>query len=607
MSALGAGGMGEVYRARDTRLGRDVALKILPAAIAADRERRARFEQEARHVAALNHPNILALFDVGADAEIAFMTTELVDGEPLRTAVLTPRKTLDVAAQIADALAAAHAAGVVHRDLKPDNVMLTRDGRVKLLDFGIAKAIHPGNAADPTVAQTEAGLVVGTARYMSPEQVRGGTVDHRTDIFAFGALLYELVSGRPAFTGDSAAEIMTAILKQEPADLPATVPPMIRQIVRRCLEKQPDERFQSARDLAFALRQATADSSAATVAVAGTPRPRRRFWSLGAAGVGLGIIGGAIAGVMLVRSSTNRDDPSIEPIRLRRFSSDVMTENGAAFSPDGRSIAYRRIGISDSSILVHALDAASPVLLVKSGPALAMPVWTADGTRVCYSSVQRVLSCVSATGGTPQTVLRDVSLPRFTPDGKSVLFIRAADGGPAIFESTPPGAEPIRRTDLPLPRDFVTFDLSRDGSKILVQTETAVSVMSMATKATVPVTQPPDAQPQAVAWLPDNRHIAVVELTSDPVGFRVVVADTESTARRLVYRAAEFLSTIAVSPDGRQIVYSAGRPEYRRPRVCNERHLFPLRRGVIQHGSVPGLVAARRRVALRGRWSRPAG
>ena len=183
------------------------------------------------------------------------MTTELVDGEPLRTAVLTPRKTFDVAAQIADGLAAAHAAGVVHRDLKPDNVMLTRDGRVKLLDFGIAKAIHLGNAADPTVAHTEAGLVVGTARYMSPEQVRGGTVDQRTDIFAFGALLYELVSGRPAFTGDSAAEIMTAILKHEPADMPATVPPMIRQIVRRCLEKQPDERFQSARDLAFALRQ----------------------------------------------------------------------------------------------------------------------------------------------------------------------------------------------------------------------------------------------------------------------------------------------------------------------------------------------------------------
>ncbi len=555
VSALGAGGMGEVYRARDTRLGRDVALKILPAAIAADRERRARFEQEARHVAALNHPNILALFDVGADAEIAFMTTELVDGESLRTAVLTSRKTLDVAAQIADGLAAAHAAGVVHRDLKPENVMLTRDGRAKLLDFGVAKATHPGNAADQTVAQTEAGLVVGTARYMAPEQVRGGTVDQRTDIFAFGALLYELVSGSPAFTGDSAAEIMTAILKQEPPDLPATVPPMIRQIIRRCLEKQPDERFQSARDLAFALRQSTVDSGAATMAIAGAPQPRRRLWSVGAAGLGLGVVGGAVAGALLVQSWANGDDPSMDPIRLRRFSSDVMSENAAAFSPDGRSIAYRRIGISDSSILVHALDAASPVLLVKSGPALAGPVWTADGTRVCFSSVQRVLSCVSATGGTPQTVLRDVSQPRFTPDGKSVLFVRAADGGPAIFESTPPGAEPIRRTDLPLPRDFATFVLSPDGTKILVRTETALSVISAATKAITSVPQPPDAQPSAVAWLPDNRHIAVSELTSDPVGYRVVVADTESTARRLVYRAAEVVEAIAVSPDGRQIVY----------------------------------------------------
>jgi len=231
--------MGEVYRARDTNLGREVALKILPTDFAGDRARRERFEQEARHVAALNHPNILAIFEVGTHDGTAFMATEFIDGDTLRNATLSRRKALEIAAQVADGLAAAHAAGVTHRDLKPDNVMVTRDGRAKILDFGVAKAARARGDHDLTIGQTDVGSVVGTAGYMAPEQVRGAAVDHRTDIFAFGALLYELLSGSRAFSGETAAETMTAVLRQDPPELSPSIEPALRQIVRRCLEKQP--------------------------------------------------------------------------------------------------------------------------------------------------------------------------------------------------------------------------------------------------------------------------------------------------------------------------------------------------------------------------------
>lgn len=241
---IGAGGMGEVYRAHDTRLGRDVALKILPTEVAADPSRRSRFEQEARAVAALNHPNIVAVYDVGD----GYMVSELVDGETLRSAKFGLRKTLDIAAQIASGLAAAHAAGIVHRDLKPDNVLITKDGRAKILDFGLARIRNSqSSAAEETMTvRTEPGVVMGTAGYMSPEQVRGLEADHRSDIFSFGVMLHEMLSGQRAFQRETAAQTMTAILQDEAPDLPRSVPGGVREVVLHCLEKNPANRFQSA-------------------------------------------------------------------------------------------------------------------------------------------------------------------------------------------------------------------------------------------------------------------------------------------------------------------------------------------------------------------------
>jgi eukaryotic-like serine/threonine-protein kinase len=271
LTPLGAGGMGEVYRSRDSRLGREVALKVLPESFARDADRLRRFEQEARAVAALNHPNILAIHDIGEQGSAPFIVSELLEGNRLRVELdrgpLPARKASDYAAQIAQGLAAAHEKNIIHRDLKPENVFVTKEGRIKVLDFGLAKVAT--NARDSkgesdgltlTSSPTEAGVVMGTAGYMAPEQVRGGDIDSRTDIFAIGAVLYEMVSGRRAFRRDTAAETMTAILKEDPPELGEMghpVSPGLERISRRCLEKQPEQRFQSAKDLAFALEALT--------------------------------------------------------------------------------------------------------------------------------------------------------------------------------------------------------------------------------------------------------------------------------------------------------------------------------------------------------------
>jgi len=257
LAPLGAGGMGQVYRARDTRLGREVALKIIPAGVTHTGETHERIEREARIVASLNHPNIIALYDIGTAHGVTYIVTELVNGESLRGLKPPIRKCLDIAAQIADALAAAHAAGITHRDLKPDNVMLTHDGRVKLLDFGVALRNRSVTDLDATTVDGTA-LVTGTFAYMAPEQLRAADVDGRADVFSFGALLYELLAGTPAFNGATAADVITAVLAADPVALPPTIPPVVGDIVHRCLDKHRDERFQSARDLSFALRQAAA-------------------------------------------------------------------------------------------------------------------------------------------------------------------------------------------------------------------------------------------------------------------------------------------------------------------------------------------------------------
>ena len=301
--ALGAGGMGEVYRARDPRLHRDVAIKVLPPAFAEDDERLRRFEQEARAAGLLNHPNIVAIYDFGTHDGAPYVVSELLEGETLRHRIgghaLSPRKAVDIAIQLMHGLAAAHHRGIVHRDLKPDNIILTRDGQVKILDFGLAKLTLPdpgGQAVSRSATfgvDTGPDAVWGTAGYMSPEQVRGKPVDYRSDLFSFGAILYEMLSGRRAFKGDTPADTTSAILREDPPEITGTghaIPPALERIVRHCLEKNPEERFQSARDVAFDLESITGISGSSSLAMPGTA-PRR--------GVRRGVRASVVAAVAL--------------------------------------------------------------------------------------------------------------------------------------------------------------------------------------------------------------------------------------------------------------------------------------------------------------------
>jgi serine/threonine protein kinase/regulator of sirC expression with transglutaminase-like and TPR domain len=308
LAPLGAGGMGKVYLARDTRLGRKVALKVLPDEVAQDKHRQARFEQEAKSASPLNHPNIACLYDIGSDDGNMYIISELVDGESLREVIargpVAPDRLTTIAIQLAGAIGAAHSAGIVHRDLKPENIMLTRDGRPMILDFGLAKQTKPaaGQAESAeTQLMTEPGVVMGTAAYMSPEQVRAKPADPRSDIFSLGAVLYEMASGKRAFSGASQFELMNAILKNEPPPLPAQISRRLDSVIRKCLEKELDRRFQRASDLAFALEQA-----------GGTPDRQTRavpVWRTPAAWAGMAVAVVVAAGGLGYWAATRRTVP----------------------------------------------------------------------------------------------------------------------------------------------------------------------------------------------------------------------------------------------------------------------------------------------------------
>ncbi len=414
---LGAGGMGQVYRARDSRLGRDVALKTLPPEYSRDPGFRQRFAQEARAVGSLNHPNIVSVYDVGAQGEIAYMVTELVEGDPLRSSGQGLRKILDLAVQVAGGLAAAHQAGVVHRDLKPSNVLVTRDGRAKILDFGLAKIQSRRSPSAPPDVHTEPGMVMGTAGYMSPEQIRGDPSDHRSDIFSFGVMLHEMLTGQRPFQGKSAIETMTAILNEDPLDLPESVPPALREIVAHCLEKDPANRFQSAKDLAFALAH-TGASSGKQAALPPPARRARRMLLPAAAIVLLAV--GALLGRFVWRASA---PPSWTGVML----GGPEVASIPRPSPDGHLLAF--VGNdSDDVMQVWVMKPGSRMMLShnRERGAVQSCSWAADGSRIYYDrwyDQPKGIFSVPALGGNEQLVLEDAMMPEGLADG-SLLLVR---------------------------------------------------------------------------------------------------------------------------------------------------------------------------------------
>lgn len=449
---LGAGGMGEVYRAHDSRLDRTVAIKVLPTSFALDKDRLQRFSQEARAAAALNHPNILSIFDIGEEHGTVYLVSELLEGETLRDRLraspLSIRKVTDYALQVTRGLAAAHDKGIVHRDLKPENLFITGDNRVKILDFGLAKLILPPQSESgdaPTIqAATQPGLVMGTVGYMSPEQVRGKAADPRSDIFAFGAILYEMLSGKRAFHGDSPADTMSSILKDDPPELTETnrnVSPALERIVRHCLEKNPAERFQSARDVAFSLESLTGTSTSSQSASvralpeAGPSRP----WLMPLVGVLLLLA--SWAGVyQLTRRSLRVTNPMFHQVTFRRG-----TIWSARFVPDGQTIVYdaawdgqpQEVFTSryDSSDSRPAGIPNSQVLAVSGTGELAISLHPLDSAAFIQSGT---LARVPLAGGAPRQVLEGVSWADWNPDGQSLVVTHRNADGIWCLES-PPG------------------------------------------------------------------------------------------------------------------------------------------------------------------------
>jgi len=411
LAPIGAGGMGEVYRAKDTRLGRDVALKILPESFAREPDRLRRFEQEARAVAALNHPNILAIHDIGQHNGTPFLVSELLEGESLRAALdrgpLPQRKTIEYGVQIAHGLAAAHEKGIVHRDLKPENVFVTKDGRIKILDFGLAKLAQQAGAGSDEVtlgSHTAVGVVMGTASYMAPEQVRGETADPRTDIFAFGAVLYEMLSGVRAFRRDTTAETMTAVLKDDPPELTGPlrlVSPTLERIVRRCLEKSPEQRFQSARDLSFALSALSGTEASGAARVTAGPR---RFPLLLWAGFPLALAAVAAATWFIAR----------RPVAATRMEFAIavpeeMSVSHMALSRDGSMLAFISPEEKSALPMIYVQRVGSSTVIALPGTqGASYPFWSPDSSEVAFFANGK-LQKISISGGTPQVLASALS------------------------------------------------------------------------------------------------------------------------------------------------------------------------------------------------------
>ena len=440
VGAIGEGGMGEVYRAKDTRLGREVALKVLPAALAEDPGRRARFEREAQTVATLSHPNIVSLFDTGTHDGRLFVVMELLEGETLRDRLakgsLPIRKAVETAMQIARGLSAAHEKGLVHRDLKPANIFLVGDGQVKILDFGLARqaALSDISETRTTDAMTDPGTVMGTIGYMAPEQVRGENVDARCDLFAFGAVLYEMLSGRRAFQRDTAAETMTAILREDPLDLADSrsgMPPALERIVSHCLEKNPIERFQTARDIAFALDSLSASGSgsgaAAVPSSAGSRGLALRWIGVAIAAAALGVIAGVIG--------AGRFEPPPESIEFITKTFDDSVISKARFLPDGRSIVYSAsingqpdslYELRDSSVTPRPFGPAGTLLLAvsKTGE-LAVLTDVVPGTDAWVTAGTLARMTIDAA---PRSLASGVWDADWSPDGKELAIATRVAG-----------------------------------------------------------------------------------------------------------------------------------------------------------------------------------
>ncbi|HET6371728.1 MAG TPA: protein kinase [Candidatus Polarisedimenticolia bacterium] len=582
ISPLGAGGMGQVYRARDTKLDREVAVKVLSARFSEDPEALARFQREAKAVAALSHPNILAIFDFGTADGVVFAVTELLDGETLRarleTGPLPPRKAANYALQIARGLAAAHEKGIVHRDLKPDNLFITRDGQLKILDFGLAKQSAVFGSSGDSGAQgatllTEAGIVMGTTCYLSPEQVKGAAVDGRSDIFAFGSLLYEMITGQRAFSAGSPVETMGAILREEPPEVAAagSLAVSLERIARHCLEKDPQERFQSARDLAFNLEALTSTlesgTSAHPIPAAAPPRRLTLLW----AGLALAAIA---ASFEIGRRLADRPDTSSPVVSVAQLTDSPGVESSPRFFASGKAFVY--VSNSTGNLDIHLLRTGgrNPINLTKDSLlADTAPSMSPEGDRIAFRS-ERDGGGVFIMGATGESVTRATDFgfdPSWAPDGKRLVV------------ATEPVVDPLNRLttselwvvsiaggekQLLTKGDAVQPSWSPHGDRIAFWRQASgrrdvltISAAGAGSDASVVAVTDDEAVDWGPVWSPDGRYLYFASDRQGTMNLWRVPID-EASGRTLgdpepVTAPASWASDITPSRDGKSLLFMA--------------------------------------------------
>ena len=578
LEKLGEGGMGVVYKALDTHLNRSVAIKVLPAEAVGSPERKQRFAQEAKAASALNHPNIIHVYDVDTADGVDFIAMEYVEGKTVadlagRTGIPL-RDALKYAVEIARGLAAAHAAGIIHRDIKPGNVMVSEKGFVKILDFGLAKLSEPEeeNAFGSTRTmqpRTEEGAILGTVAYMSPEQAEGKKIDARSDVFSFGATLYEMLTGRRAFQGQTRLSTLTAILHKEPPsirEIAKAVPPELESLIARCLRKDPARRLHSMDDVRLLLEDLLEAPAPAPVAASGAKW--RKWWR--AIALMAGSLATGIAVALLWRPSAASDFSSYS---LKPFATEAGEENEPAWSPDGKTLAYMAETDGIAQIYTRSLDAPTATRVTSSSSDCHVPFWSADGARIYYLG-QSDLWSIGAAGGIAQLAIKDVHAASISPDGRGLVFSRGFIGANGLWIASPPDADPRPYRQSPFPENAASLDapqFSPDGYKIAV----AVSRQAGGAAAELWIVPYPSGTPRKTAvhlpaqgssfrpfsWMPDSRHIVAGGGIAD-AGGHLYLVDTEAGSIRPLTKTTGGESNPAVSPDGRQIAFASGADDF---------------------------------------------
>ena len=585
-SLLGVGGMGEVYRAHDSRLNRDVAIKVLREEGASSPERRVRFEREARAVAALNHPNIVAVYDFGVEGDKQFIVSELVEGESLRSLLAKPvpvRKLVEIAAQVVDGLAAAHAARVVHRDLKPENIVIGKDGRVKVLDFGLSRHASPdrpagtGSDTEETLAPdvdairnlTEEGTVIGTASYMSPEPATGRVVDYRSDQFSFGLVLHEMATGKQTFARGSRVETMAAIVRDEPPAIEEKIPAPLRWIIDRCLQKEPEQRYESTRDLSQDLknlREHLSESYTSGTFTPVTTQSKANHWGLIAVCAGCVVLTGLLG--YLLRP-VGQD---IGNYRYTRIASDAG--GGGAWSPDGRAVAYPVKVNGVYQVFLRYLNSPNSVQLTHEKRNMWPLGWSSDRSHLIV--IERTdarylkLYSIATVGGEPEFIMdtecEDCDLSH---DGKVFATLMKGKDNSYNVEVSDPLGSPLRPY-MPTPfasKNAVGANLcfSQDGRSILLyrigdsyQAEVWLLPYPAGGKPPRRILQrlPDSSIFMRFSWMPDNRHIVVSRPMNDEGATNLWIADIESNALTPLTKSTVSESAPVVSPDGKSLLFS---------------------------------------------------